>query len=133
MASKMIKSRYGNHAITVSGNGKGPYARCSPNMKSRWWDMHAFDGNRIVNERGLTLDAYIDANTYVNFKPRDNKKVSQRWNLLYADEWKPIKTGTFVPEYGLHHKRTFVIQSQLPSRRLLSYVSSKTVIKTDVN
>lgn len=58
LASKMIKTRYSsNRAITMPG-GKATYARCMPNMRSRWWDMHTFDGNRLVNVRGLVLDAY---------------------------------------------------------------------------
>ena len=133
MKTKMIKNRYGsNRAITFADSG-ARYARALSNMKSRWFDMHSFDGNYLVNTRGLVLDAHNDSNTYVYFRKRNNKLSSQRWNLIYRDEWKPIKKGSFVPEYGLHHLRDFVIQSQLPTRRLLSYVSAKAVIKTDVN
>lgn len=133
LKTKMVKSRYGNWSITFNWNSN-KLARCMPNMKSRWYDMQAFDGNYIVNERGLVLDAVVDrAMNHAYFKPRNTKLSSQRWNLVYRDEWKPVKTGTFVAEYGLHHNRKFVIQSQLPTRRLLSYISGKAVIKTDVS
>jgi hypothetical protein len=112
-------------------NPANSQGRIDAGAKSRWYALFKFDGQYLTNERGLTLDAELDThNRQTYFRAKDTKKISQKWTLVYMDEYKPIKKGNFVSEYGLFHERPFYIQSALPTGRYLENVAGSAIIKT---
>ena len=129
MKTKMIISKYRNYKMQLyTANSQG---RLVSAAQSRWYELFKFDGQYLTNEQGLTLDAEVDSNNrQCYFRAKDAKKISQKWNLIYKDEYKPIKKGDFVSEYGLFHERPFYIQSALPTGRYLENVAGFAIIKT---
>jgi hypothetical protein len=57
--------------------------------------------------------------------------VNQQWDLIYANEWKrdPVK-GELNEDFGIYVDRTFYIQTQMKSKRLLDILGRNFVIKT---
>jgi len=56
-------------------------------------------------------------------------RISQQWDIVYADEWKgePGK-GELNEEYGLYIERPFYIQSALGSKRFLEVINNKNMV-----
>jgi len=71
-------------------------------------------------------------NKHITCNEKPDSRISQEWEIVYADEWKgePGK-GELNEEFGLYVQRPFYIVSALGSHRYLEVINSKNmVIKT---
>jgi hypothetical protein len=97
------------------------------------------EGTHILNEgknnqaTALSILSNIDAeNKHITVNEKPDDRIAQKWEVLYADEWKgePGK-GELNEEFGLYIQRPFYIQSALGSHRYLEVINSRQmVIKT---
>jgi hypothetical protein len=88
-----------------------------------------------MNERGTALSILNRQdieNKHITVNEKPDSNISQRWDVVYADEWKgePGK-GELNEEYGLYIERPFYIKSSLGSHRYLEVINNRNmVIKT---
>jgi hypothetical protein len=97
--------------------------------------MFRVQGTHIMNERGTALSILNRQdieNKHITVNEKPDSNISQRWDVVYADEWKgePGK-GELNEEYGLYIERPFYIKSSLGSHRYLEVINNRNmVIKT---
>jgi hypothetical protein len=90
----------------------------------------------LENEKGKVLEggpnvASDTKNRLINARAANSKLLSQRWELIYLDEFiKDPTKGQLNRSYGLRVDTDFHIVSELPSRRHINNLSNKLVIKT---
>lgn len=90
----------------------------------------------MVNEKGKVMEGgpTVETDTknrLINSKPVNQKLLSQRWELIYVDQYtKDPVAGELNRDYGLRVKTDFHIVSELPSRRYLTNLANNVVIKT---
>jgi hypothetical protein len=78
----------------------------------------------------LNNQDYENKHITVNEKP--DERISQQWDVVYADEWKgePGK-GELNEEYGLYIERPFHVVSAMKSHRYLEAINNRQmVVKT---
>ena len=61
-----------------------------------------------------------------------HNRLSQQWDIVYADEWKGEPTkGQMNDKFGLYVDRTFYVVSEMKSNRYLDLINNRNmVIKT---
>jgi hypothetical protein len=90
----------------------------------------------LENEKGKVLEggpnvASDTKNRLINARAANKKLLSQRWELVYLDQFvKDPTKGQLNRFYGLRVDTDFHIVSELPSRRYLTNLANKVVIKT---
>jgi hypothetical protein len=87
--------------------------------------MWRYEAPYLVNEKGKVLDVSgnIDAEQRNIEVQNKNGKISQQWDLVYADEWKGEPgPGEMNEDFGLLVDRTFYIVSKLSSGRYLDLI-----------
>lgn len=90
----------------------------------------------MVNEKGKVLEGgpTVETDTTnrpINAKTTNKKLLTQRWDLIYVDQFiKDPKKGQLNRDFGLRVDTDFHIISELPSRRYLNNLSNNLVIKT---
>jgi len=133
--SRTIKSmKNKNRGLSIVSRGRGRRATMHQRVESRWWELHRFENDRIVNMRGKVLDVegHNDReNAYINWDNRRNNRMSQEFEIVYIDDFKaePVK-GELNPAIGLIVERPFFIVSGLKDGRYLDMVGRNMVIKT---
>jgi hypothetical protein len=95
--------------------------------------MFRLKGAFITNEKGKVMDVSGGAD-------RENQniivwnrhgKINQQWDVVYVDQWKGEPTkGQLNKEYGIYVERSFFIQTQMGSKRMLDLIGRAMVIKT---
>ena len=71
-------------------------------------------------------------NKHITVNEKSDDRISQEWEVVYADEWKgePGK-GELNEDFGLYIQRPFYIVSALPSHKYLDLINNRQmVIKT---
>ena len=69
-------------------------------------------------------------NRQVVREARQDKWISQQWDILYVDASKAVPTSGYSKVWGMYINRPFHIQTSLSSGRFMDYVSNRVVIKT---
>jgi hypothetical protein len=96
--------------------------------------MFSTQGEFVINEKGKVMDVYQgldneNQNIIVSVK---NGKTSQRWKIVYVDEYEGEPTkGQMNTKFGLYVERDFHIVSALSSNKYLDLINNRNmVIKT---
>jgi hypothetical protein len=96
--------------------------------------MFSTQGEFVINEKGKVMDVYQgldneNQNIIVSVK---NGKTSQRWKIVYVDEYEGEPTkGQMNTKFGLYVERDFHIVSALSSHKYLDLINNRNmVIKT---
>ena len=90
--------------------------------------MWRYEAPYLVNEKGKVLDVSGNIDTEQRNIEVQNKngKISQQWDLVYADEWKGEPgPGEMNEDFGLLVDRTFYIVSKLSSGRYLDLIDNR--------
>jgi hypothetical protein len=118
----------------IQSNGGGQYLMTTTTINSRWWMMWRNESPFIVNERGKMIDIQgnVDGEGKHLVVVAKNNKLSQQWDIIYADEYpeEPGK-GELNEKFGLYVERPFYIVTRLASHRYLDLIGNRNmVIKT---
>jgi hypothetical protein len=92
------------------------------------------EGEFVVNDKGKVLDVqnHDDVEGRYIFVWNRNDKMSQKWDIIYADEYpEEPKKGELNKDFGLYVERPFYVISELGENRYLDLINNRNmVIKT---
>jgi hypothetical protein len=101
--------------------------------------MFRVEGSHIMNfgknnqATALSVQSNTDnENRHITVNEKPDDRISQEWDVVYADEWKgePGK-GELNEDFGLYVQRPFYIVSALGSKRYLEVINNRNmVVKT---
>jgi len=85
-----------------------------------------------MNEKGTAVSilSNIDAeNKHITVNEKPDQRISQEWDIVYADEWKgePGK-GELNEDYGLYIERPFYIKSAMGTHRYLEVINNRQIV-----
>jgi hypothetical protein len=96
--------------------------------------MFRVEGSHIMNfgknnqATALSVQSNTDnENRHITVNEKPDDRISQEWDVVYADEWKgePGK-GELNEDFGLYVQRPFYIVSALGSKRYLEVITTET-------
>jgi hypothetical protein len=133
--SRTIKSmKVKTRGLSIVSRGRGRRAYMHQKVASRWWELHRFENNRLVNMKGKVL--YVEGNkdkenAYISWDNKRNNQMSQEFELVYVADFKPEPVkGELNPAIGLIVERPFFVVSGLKDGKYLDILGRNMVIKT---
>jgi hypothetical protein len=95
--------------------------------------MFRMKGAYLTNEKGKVawVQGDVDQESRHIYVDTRKNKVSQQWDIIYADQWKrDPKKGELNKRFGLYVERNFYIVSRMGKHRYLTALNRNFVIKT---
>jgi hypothetical protein len=82
------------------------------------------------NGKVMAVQGDIDAESRYLYSMKRKNHNSQRWDVIYKDQWKFYKKGDFHKDYGMYIERDFYIVSRMTGGKYLDLISNKFHVKT---
>ena len=114
--SKTIRTRYNNQSWDIKSAGR------TNNMQiwstnSGWFQVFKYEGNQFINptnNKALSVAGTKDDEGQAVIVDGNQKRTDQKWQVIYVDQAKKVRTKGFNKEFGFHINRPFYVRSRMP-------------------